>query len=194
MQMAALPPNVQPLISPQSPTGEIYRYTLSNPKDVLGRPIYELRDLKSLQDYTLDREFKRVTRIVGTDAQGGEVKRYEVHPDPEQLARYGISLTVLQQRIAASNKNASGEYLTHGPTVQVVRGLGLIGRGEDPMPPTFAMNSPEHAARQLRAQEVHRLKEIRQIVLTSVNNKPVLVYNVVDGGPLLNADGSMRVP
>src|SRR5262245_45129885 len=172
MQMAQLPANVQPQISPQSPTGEIYRYTLSNPKDVLGRPIYELRDLKSLQDYTLDREFKRVTRIVGTDAQGGEVKRYEVHPDPEQLARYGISLSTLQQRIAASNKNASGEYLTHGPTVQVVRGLGLIGRGEDAMPPTFVMKTPAEAARHLRAEELRRLMEIRQIVLTTINNKP----------------------
>src|SRR5262245_47120469 len=151
MQLAPLPPNVQPQISPQSPTGEIYRYTLSNPKDALGRPIYELRDLKSLQDFTIDRELKRVPRIIGTDAMGGEVKRYEVHPDPEQLARYGISLSTLQQKIAASNKNASGEYLTHGSTVQVVRGLGLIGRGEDPMPPTFVMKTPEEAARHLRA-------------------------------------------
>src|SRR5262249_38608924 len=194
MQLAPLPPNVQPQISPQSPTGEIYRYTLSNPKDALGRPVYELRDLKSLQDFTIDREFKRVARIVGTDAQGGEVKRYEVHPDPEQLARYGISLSTLQQRIAASNKNASGEYLTHGSTVQVVRGLGLIGQGEDPMPPTFVMNTPEEAARYLRAEGVRRLKEIRQIVLTSVNNKPVLVDKVGEGGRPLNADGSPRVP
>jgi cobalt-zinc-cadmium resistance protein CzcA len=194
MQMAVLPANVQPQISPQSPTGEIYRYTLSNPKDALGRPIYELRDLKSLQDFTLDREFKRVPRIVGTDAMGGEVKRYEVHPDPELLARYGISLSVLQQKIAASNRNASGEYLKHGSTVQVVRGLGLVGRGEDPMPPTFVMNTPEEAARWLRAEEVRRLKEIRHIVLTSINNQPILVDNVVDGGPLLNSDGTPRVP
>jgi cobalt-zinc-cadmium resistance protein CzcA len=194
MQMAQLPANVQPQISPQSPTGEIYRYTLSNPKDALGRPVYELRDLKSLQDFTLDREFKRVPRIVGTDAMGGEVRRYEVHPDPEQLARYGISLATLQQKIAASNKNASGEYLTHGSTVQVVRGLGLIGRGEDPMPPTFVMKTPEEAARYLRAGELQRLREIRQIVLTSINNQPILVDNVVDGGPLLNPDGTPRVP
>jgi heavy metal efflux system protein len=193
MQQAQLPPNVQPQISPQSPTGEIYRYTLSNPKDALGRPIYELRDLKSLQDFTIDREFKRVPRIVGTAAQGGETKRYEVHPDPDQLARYGISLFTLQQKIAASNKNASGEYLTHGSTVQVVRGLGLIGRGEDPMPPTFVLPTPEEAARRLRAEEVRRLKEIRQIVVTSVNNKPILVDNLVEGTPLLNSDGSPRV-
>jgi len=121
MQQAQLPANVQPQISPQSPTGEIYRYTLSNPKDALGRPVYELRDLKSLQDFTLDREFKRVPRIVGTAAQGGEIKRYEVHPDPEQLARYGISLSTLQQKIAASNKNATHATASAGHSVRAGR-------------------------------------------------------------------------
>src|SRR5207248_3292565 len=87
MQAALLPANVVPQISPQTPTGEIYRYTLSNPRDALGRPVYELRDLKSLQDFTLDREFKRIPRIGGTAAQGGEVQRYEVHPDPNQPVR-----------------------------------------------------------------------------------------------------------
>jgi cobalt-zinc-cadmium resistance protein CzcA len=194
MQMAQLPNGVQPQISPQSPTGEIYRYTLSNPKNALGDPVYELRDLKSLQDFTLDREFKRVPRIVGTAAQGGEVKRYEVHPDPNQLSHYGIPLATLQAKIAASNKNASGEYLTHGSTVQVVRGLGLIGRGDDPMPATFVMKTPEEAARHLRSEEIRRLVEIRQIVLATVNNKAVRVDQVVDGGSILNSNGTVRVP
>jgi heavy metal efflux system protein len=194
MQQANLPSNVQPQISPTSPTGEIYRYSLINPKDALGRPVYELRDLKSLQDFTLDREFKRDPRIVGTDAHGGEVKRYEIHPDPDRMSQYGISLSVLQAKVASSNRNASGEYLTQGSTNQVVRGLGLIGEGRDPIPKTFGMNSPEEAARLLRSEEVRRLREIRQIVLMSVNNQPIRVDHVVDGGPLLNVDGSPRVP
>src|SRR5262249_25018659 len=143
MLTAQLPSNVQPQISPTTPTGEIFRYTLSNPRDALNRPIYELRDLKSLQDFTLDREFKRIPRIAGTSAHGGQVKRYEVHPDPDRLAFYGISLSQLQSKIAASNKNGSGEYLRQGPTVQVVRGLGLLGKGEDPLPKTFTMKTPE---------------------------------------------------
>src|SRR4051794_10908147 len=54
-----LPPGVSPQISPQSPTGEIYRYTLTSPKDpLLGRDIYTLNDLKALQDWLLQREFK----------------------------------------------------------------------------------------------------------------------------------------
>src|SRR5438445_709353 len=84
----ALPAGVVPQISPASPTGEILRYTLTNPKDPLGRPYYTLYDLKALQDYALQREFLRVPRIAGVTCSGGAVKRFEIHPDPDQLYRY----------------------------------------------------------------------------------------------------------
>src|SRR3954452_19046211 len=92
LSLAQLPAGVVPQISPASPTGEILRYTLSCPKDPLGRPVYTLNDLKTLQDYTLQREFLRVPRIAGVTCSGGAVKRYEVHPDPDRLHRYGVSL------------------------------------------------------------------------------------------------------
>ena len=53
-----LPPGVTPQFSPESPTGEIYRYSLSSPKDAAGRDVYTLNDLKALQDWTLEREFR----------------------------------------------------------------------------------------------------------------------------------------
>src|SRR5947209_7750481 len=56
LQQVTLPPNVTPQISPASPIGEIYRYTLINPKDPFGNPVYDLRDLKAIEDYTLERE------------------------------------------------------------------------------------------------------------------------------------------
>src|SRR5689334_22491647 len=88
----SLPPGVLPVLSPQSPTGEILRYTLTGPKDELGRDIYSLNDLKALQDWSLERIFKRVPRIIDVTSSGGTVKRYEVRPDPDRLRRYGISL------------------------------------------------------------------------------------------------------
>src|SRR5579872_4619492 len=96
----ALPPGVLPVLSPQSPTGEILRYTLTGPKDELGRDIYSLNDLKALQDWTLERIFKRVPRIIDVTSSGGTVKRYEIRPDPDRLRRYGISLNHLQNAIA----------------------------------------------------------------------------------------------
>src|SRR5947208_1837772 len=88
LSLATLPAGVTPQISPASPTGEILRYTLNNPKGPLGRPYYALYDLKALQDYTLQREFLRVPRIAGVTCTGGAVKRYEVLPDPDRLHRY----------------------------------------------------------------------------------------------------------
>ena len=132
MTMADVPQGVTPQISPRSPIGEIFRYTLSNPKDALGRPIYTLRDLKTLQNWTLVREFRRIPGVVDVVSFGGDVKRYEVRPDPERLKRYGITLRQLQETIGASNANVGGDYLVQGETVQVVRGLGLIGQGQDP--------------------------------------------------------------
>ncbi|HYT93798.1 MAG TPA: efflux RND transporter permease subunit [Gemmataceae bacterium] len=180
-----LPPGVQPQISPQSPTGEIYRYTLSSPKNPLtNEDIYSLSDLKALQDWLLQREFKRVPRILDVSGVGGKVKRYEIHPDPDRLKRFGITLAQLQSAIANSNANVGGDYLRQGSIVQVVRGLGVIGGGRDPMERAFAMNSPAAAAAYLRAEEKRRLREIRDIVITANNNIPILVDHVVDGGPV----------
>src|SRR6266566_5057082 len=92
LSLATLPAGVTPQISPASPTGEILRYTLRSPKDPLGRPYYTLSDLKSLQDFTLQRELLRVPRIAGVVGSGGTVKRYEIHPDPDRLRLYGVSL------------------------------------------------------------------------------------------------------
>jgi heavy metal efflux system protein len=183
MTMAELPPGVTPSISPRSPIGEIFRYTLSNPKNAMGRPIYSLNDLKTLQNWTLVREFRRLPGVADVVSFGGTVKRYEVHPDPERLKRYGIALLQLEEAIANNNANVGGDYLIQGDTVQVVRGLGLIGRGQDPMLKALAMKDPEQAESHIREEERLRILQIRQIVLASTNNVPVRVEDVVEGGP-----------
>src|SRR5262249_39275602 len=80
---------VNPQISPFTPTGELIRYTVSSPKDSSGKEVYTTADLKSLQDWTLDREFRRIPGVAGLTSFGGQVKRYEVRPDPARLRRYG---------------------------------------------------------------------------------------------------------
>src|SRR5262249_15065450 len=129
LALVNLPAGVSVQISPQSPTGEILRYTLRSPKDAFGLPIYTLNDLKSLQDFTVQRELLRVPRIAGVTGAGGTIKRYEVHPDPERLRRYGISLQQLAGALGASNANGSGDNLVQGQTTLVVRSIGLIGNG-----------------------------------------------------------------
>ena len=107
-----LPANVTPSISPESPTGEIFRYVLKVPKDRTGRDIYTLNDIKAMQDWVLQREFRTVPRIVDVTSFGGTVRRDEVQPDPDRLRRYGITLAQLQATLANSNATVGGDYLT----------------------------------------------------------------------------------
>src|SRR5262249_24824509 len=179
----SLPNGITPLISPASPIGEIFRYTLKTPKNKLGQEIYTLNDVKALQDWLVEREFRRVPRIIDVTSSGGTVKRYEIQPDPERLKRYAITLAQLQNALAHSNAHVGGDSLIQGRTAQMVRCVGVLGGGKDPMAQAFAMKSPEEAAAFLRAEDQKRLSEIRDIVITSVNNVPIRIDDVVEGGP-----------
>ncbi len=211
----ALPTGVTPTISPQSPTGEIYRYTLESPKDLFGRDIYTLNDLKAMQDWVLEREFKRVRRIVDVTSSGGTVRRYEVHPDPDRLRRYGITLAQLQQALTSANATVGGDTISQGHINMNVRGVALFGGGEDPVRKVIGLSDPDPAAAEelsaaerehradvhnlreaqrrrialtasavLRREEQRRIREIRQLVIASYNNQPVLLDDVVEGGRL----------
>ena len=178
-----LPPGVEPQIAPTSPTGEIYRYMLKNPKDAQGKEIYTLYDLKALNDWKLEKEFRRVPRIADVVSFGGAVKRYEIHPDPDRLKQYGITLEQLEngRRARATPTSAA---ITCGRATRCRRcaGLGLIGGGQDPTQQLMPACDPKAAGCFLRAEENRRLREIRQIVLTATNNVPIKVGDVVEGG------------
>jgi cobalt-zinc-cadmium resistance protein CzcA len=184
----ALPAGVVPQLSPQSPTGEIYRYTLRSPKNSLGEDIYTLNDLKALQDWVLEREFRRVPRIIDVTSSGGTVKRYEIYPDPERLRLYGITLGQIQTALSNCNMNAGGDILTKGHTVLNVRSIGLFGGGLDPANDVLHMTNPYEAAKRLREEDNRRIREIRKVVITSNNNVPVRIEHIVEGGPLESGD------
>src|SRR5579864_7605669 len=181
-----LPDGVTPDISPQSPTGEILRYTLRSPADVAKRDIYSLNDLKTEQDWFLERQFRRVPRIIDIVSSGGTVKRFEIQPDPERLMRYGITLDQLQHAISESNANVGGDYLTHGENMLNVRGVGLIGEGLDPTraDAVLGAQNPAEAADYLRTEEERRIQRVRKTVITAVKNIAIRVEDVVDGGPV----------
>jgi cobalt-zinc-cadmium resistance protein CzcA len=183
-----LPPGVTPQLSPETPTGEIFRYTLKSPKDSFGHDLYTLNDLKALQDWVLEREFRRVPRIIDVTSSGGTIKRYEIHPDADRMKRYGISLAQIQTALTNANANTGGDYVIQGAVALNVRSFGLIGGGQDPVNLVLGMKDPAQAAAKLRAEEDRRLREIRQLVLTSVNNSPVLLEDVVEGGRLKPGD------
>ncbi|OWK37613.1 efflux RND transporter permease subunit [Fimbriiglobus ruber] len=182
----ALPSGVIPVLSPTSPTGEIYRYTLAVPKDTSGADLYTLNDIKALQDWTLEREFRRVPRVIDVTSAGGTVKRYEIRPDPDRLRRYGITLGQFQSALTNANQNTGGDVLDQGGNAVNVRGIGLYGGGLDPMQSKDVLGAtdPKAAADFLRAADDRRTHAIRDTVVTTINNTPVRVEDLVEGGPL----------
>src|SRR6516162_5002930 len=177
-----LPPGVSPAISPESPTGEIFRYVLRVPKDGTGRDIYTPNDIKAMQDWVLEREFRTVPRIVDGTSFGGTVRRYEVQPDPHRLRLNGVSLGQLQTALTNSNATVGGDYVSQGQVAFTVRSVGLFGGGKDPVNKVLGLNDPFRANSVLRAEEQRRLRDIRSLVIASVNNQPVRVEDVVEGG------------
>jgi cobalt-zinc-cadmium resistance protein CzcA len=177
-----LPAGVTPTISPESPTGEIYRYILKVPKDKAGREIYTLNDIKAMQDWALEREFRTVPRIVDVTSYGGTVRRYEVQPDPDRLRRFGITLAQLQTALTNSNATVGGDYVSQGQVAFSVRSVGLFGGGVDPVNKVLGLNDPFRAAFILRSEEHRRIRDIRNLVIASVNSQPVRVEDIVEGG------------
>src|SRR6476646_2786328 len=124
-QLGPLPGNVQPGISPLSPIGEIYRYRLKGP------PNYSVLDLKTLQDWVLQRRFRAVPGVIDVTGWGGKTKIYGLQVDFNKLIAYGLTLPQLLQTLGNSNINVGGNTVNIGPQAAVVRGVGLIRSIED---------------------------------------------------------------
>src|ERR1700742_4475359 len=119
-QLSPLLNNAQPQISPQSPIGEIYRYRL------VGPPNYSVLDLKTLQDWVLQRRFRTVPGVIDVTGWGGKTKTYELQVDFNKLVANGLTLPQLLQAVSNSNINVGGNTVNIGPQAAVVRGVGLI--------------------------------------------------------------------
>ena len=118
----SLPENLQPQIGTDySPVGQIYWYTLrsTNPK-------YDLMELKTLQDWVLEKQFKSVPNVVDVVSFGGITREYQVRVDPEKLVDYGLSIGQVEQQLAANNVNAGGSFVEAGLQQINVRALGLV--------------------------------------------------------------------
>src|ERR1700689_1872993 len=119
-QLSALPNGAQPQISPTSPIGEIFRYRVAGP------PGYSVTDLKSIEDWSLERRFKSVPGVIDVTGWGGMTKTYEVAVDQRRLLSYAISIPQVLAAIANANINVGGQTVNIGPQSVVVRGVGLI--------------------------------------------------------------------
>jgi cobalt-zinc-cadmium resistance protein CzcA len=117
---ANLPEGVSPSIEPPyGPTGEIYRFTLTS-------NIRSVRDLKTLEDWVVDREIRAVPGVADVNSFGGEVKTYQITVDPEKALQYGVSALELYEAVSKSNVNVGGDVIEQSGQAYVVRGIGLL--------------------------------------------------------------------
>ncbi len=141
---ATLPNGITPSLSPlSSPSGLIYRYVLESPDR-------SPQDLKTIEDWTLQRAYKSIPGVADDSGFGGTVMEYQVLLDPNKLYNYHLTVPGVEAALAANNANTGGGFYSKGGQFYYVRALGLV----------------------------HDRKDIGDIVVGSNNGAPVFVHDV----------------
>lgn len=144
LQNATLPEGIQPSVQPPTgPTGEIFRYTLES-------KVRDVRELKTMQDWVVDRQLRSVPGVADITSFGGKTKTYEIKVDPGKLTTLGITPLDVYTAVQRTNINIGGDMIVQNNQAFVVRGIGLL----------------------------NDINEIGNIVITNTNGVPVLVKDV----------------
>src|SRR5579883_2132353 len=150
IQFVSLPTGMQAGLSPWNAIGELYRYR------VVGKG-YSLKDLKTAEDWILERQFKQVQGVIDVTSYGGETKQYHVEVDPYRLRGHGVTLNQLETAIQNANQNVGGQRLFMGEQSYDIRGIGLLG-----------------------ARPGFQVHDIENIVVSEQKGTPVRVKDVAD--------------
>jgi heavy metal efflux system protein len=143
---ATLPQGIQPEVQPPTgPTGEIYRYTLES-------AVRDVRELKTMQDWVVDRQLRSVPGVADITSFGGKTKTYEIKVDPGKLTTLNITPLDVFTAVQKTNINIGGDMIIQNNQAFVVRGIGLL----------------------------NDITEIGNIVVTNTNGVPVLVKDVAN--------------
>ena len=127
MGMVSLPAGLVPQLGTDwSPVGQIYFYTLESKN-----PEIDVMELKSIEDWTLEKQFKQVPGVVDVSSLGGETKEYQIRLDPDKLVSYGLSIAQVEQQLANNNTNAGGSFIVAGSQQINVQAVGLVSRVQD---------------------------------------------------------------
>ena len=143
---ATLPNNITPSVQPPTgPTGEIFRYTLKS-------TFRDVRELKTIQDWVIDRRLRAIPGIGDINSFGGKTKTYEITVDPGKLATLGITPLDVYSAVQKTNINVGGDMIVQNNQAFAVRGLGLI----------------------------KDINQIKNIIVSNNNGVPVLVSDVAN--------------
>lgn len=142
-----LPDGIKPEIQPPyGPTGEIYRYTLETDGS------HSVRELKTIQDWVIDRQLRSVPGVADINSFGGEVKSFEVQVIPAKLSSFDITPLEVYAALASSNVNVGGDVIIKSNQAYVVRGIGLL----------------------------NNLLDIQNVIIKNIDGTPIYVKNVAE--------------
>eukprot|EP01133_Synstelium_polycarpum_P017565 gene17565-20959_t len=143
---ADLPDGVKPGIQPPyGPTGEIFRFTLSSNKK-------SVRELKTLEEWVVEREIRSVPGVADVNSFGGQTKAYQITIDPQKAVQYGVTPLEMFEAVSKSNINVGGDVIQQSGQAYVVRGIGLL----------------------------NNIDEIKNIIVDNIKGTPVYVKNVAE--------------
>ncbi len=145
-QLGPLPNGAQPTLSPTSPIGEVFRYR------IVGPPGYSVSDLKTLQDWVLERRLKAVPGVVDVTGWGGKTKTYDITVNLDRLLAYGLTLKQVLDGLNNANINVGANTVNIGSQSAIVRSVG----------------------------QIRSMDDIRNTMLTVRDGAPVLVSDVAD--------------
>jgi len=122
LSQVTLPPGVSPQMGTDwSPVGQIYFFTLRSTN-----PQYDVMDLKAIEDWTVEKNFKSVPDVVDVASFGGPTREYQVRLDPTKLISYGLSIAQVEQQLSNNNINAGGSFIEAGQQQINIREVGLV--------------------------------------------------------------------
>jgi cobalt-zinc-cadmium resistance protein CzcA len=127
LSQVTLPPGVTPQMGTDwSPVGQIYFFTLHS-----SNPAYDTMELKSLEDWVVEKNLKQVPDIVDVASFGGPTREYQVRVDPNKLIAYGLSLSQVEQQLTDNNANAGGSFIEAGLQQINIREVGMVRNVHD---------------------------------------------------------------
>jgi len=127
LSQVTLPTGVQPQMGTDwSPVGQIYFFTLRSTN-----PQFDPMELKSIEDWTVEKNFKAVPNVVDVASFGGPTREYQVRVDPDKLVAYGLSIGEVEQQLTDNNTNGGGSFIEAGLQQINVSEVGLVDRVHD---------------------------------------------------------------
>jgi len=154
-QNVSLPNNVSPQIQGGSLVGEIYRY------QVVGPPHFGLTNLRTVQDWILQRRLLTVPGVVQVNTWGGTTKEYDVDVDLHKLDAYNVTLPQVIAAVGNANVNVGGRTINVGQQSVNIRGVGLMDSGGN-----------------ADLTQGYKVADIENVQLSQSNGVPVFVKDV----------------